>query len=214
MVDDILKEKYPDDDYTRKRTYDELKSSGVIEKIYDPELLKDRKSLAVKLEPYLYGSGDQSEIRNSTAQNSTFPSIADVTISSVQNSTALNSTASNSTVQNSVLQNSTTINSTLHNSTGQNSTSQNSTEDNSNSQNSTSLSETEETSPQNIHEIIIENETKKGFDIGSIFTLPFFIGIALGFVIGLPIGVGFVLYLKRGKTYNYAINKPLPLPQT
>lgn len=136
LVEDVLKEKYPNDDYTRTRTFEELKSKGIIEAIYDPELLKSRKKLLSKLDPYLYGS-----------ENDTKPV-------------------------------------------------------------------TETTIPPIIHKIIIKNETKKGFDICSVFTPQFFVGIVAGFVIGLPIGIGIVLYLKRGKTYNYAINKPLPLPQS
>jgi hypothetical protein len=69
------------------------------------------------------------------------------------------------------------------------------------------------TSIPQIQKIIIKNDTvKSGFDICSLFNLQFFIGITFGMLLGLPIGAGIVMYVKRGKTYNYAINKSKPNP--
>ena len=57
---------------------------------------------------------------------------------------------------------------------------------------------------------VIKNETPKVFDICSVFTMPFFIGVISGLIFGTAIGAGLVMYLKRGKTNNYSINKPKP----
>lgn len=136
LVEDVLKEKYPNDTQTRSKTFARLKNDGTIEEIYDPELLSDTKRLKQVLESFLLGE------KNRTTHGR----------------------------------------------------------------------KSEETIK--VHQIVIKNETSPRFDVCSLFTVQFFIGIAVGFVLGLPVGVGILSYLRRGKTYNYAINKPLPTPPT
>lgn len=143
LVEDVLKEKYHNDEETKKKTLDILKNSGIIESIYEPELLNDKEKLIEKLEKFISGDGKDTKVTSET-------------------STPIET------------------------------------------------SETSTAAPK-IHKIIIKNETvKKGFDICSLFSLQFFIGIAFGIVLGLPVGAGVILYVKRGKTYNYAISKPKP----
>ena len=64
--------------------------------------------------------------------------------------------------------------------------------------------------PVKVQQIVIKSGTSKMFNFCSVFTLQFFIGAIFGLILGTPIGAGVVMYLKRGKTYNYSINKPKP----
>jgi hypothetical protein len=137
LVEDVLNEKYKNDSQTSAKLMAKLKNSGIIEEIYDPELLTDRQKLEKKLEPYFL----------QTPKNRTiFPA--------------------------------------------------------------------ESTEPIKLHKIIIKDETTKGFDVCALFTIQFFIGIVIGFVLAAPVTIGIVLYLKRGKTYNYAINRTRSQPPT
>lgn len=159
LVEDVLREKYHNNEASRKKVLAKLKNAGIIEKIYDPELLTDREKLEQKLEPYL-------KVKRNSTKLATEPK-----------TTEWNTTTDSKTLESNI-----TIESA--------------------------------TESILIHQIIIKSETSSGFDVCSIFTVQFFIGIGVGFVLGAPVGIGIILYLKRGKTYNYAISKPLPLPQT